>query len=715
MKKYAKTPTILQMEATECGAASLAMILAKYGRYIPLEKMRVETAVSRDGVNAANILRAAKRMGLDCHGYRKETEMLREMPMPCIIHWNFNHFVVLEGFKGKFAYLNDPAVGRRKLTWDELEEGFTGIVLTFEKMDTFVREKKQGRVGHFITSRLKTQVPVLLKLLYIGLLLIFPGLILPILSQVFVDDILARGYVNWLVRLLVFMGSCLLLKESLSYYRSLILSKLKGKMGLLGNYKFLAHMLGLPITFFDQRYVGDLVSRMDNNEEITDFLAGDLTETVLNIFVALFYLVILFFYSVPLTLIGLAGVVISIVVALLANKAIANSTMKLQMTGGKLMGSLCAGLNITDTIKASGVEMEYSNRLLGHQALYATQEQKMRRFQQIVSAIPQATNNLSDVFILLVGAMLVIQGQFTMGMLMAFNSLFDSFVEPINSLLGFFDKLQKMKSNINRVDDIEKYPQDEANKPEDAAVTDGRKLSGLIEMNDVSFGYAIQQAPVVSGFNFRLRSGESIAFVGPSGCGKSTISKVVSGLYHPWSGQILLDGIPIEKVPPAVLHASVSTVSQNIMLFSGTIRDNLTLWNSAIREEDMINAAKDACIHDFIMQQPGGYNYRLEENASNLSGGQRQRMEIARALTVNPTVLVMDEATSALDPIVEKQIMDNIQRRGCTCVIVAHRLSAIRDCNEIVVMSRGKIVQRGTHETLKNEKGGFYERFIQES
>lgn len=713
MKTYAKTPTILQMEATECGAASLAMVMAYYGHYVPLERMRIETAVSRDGVNAADILRAAKRYGLSCHGYRKnDVDALREVPMPCVIHWNFNHFVVLEGFKGRFAYLNDPAVGRRKLTIEELDEGFTGVVLTFEKTDAFVARKKVGRVLPFIVSRLRTQVPVLFKLIYIGFLLIVPGLALPVVSRVFIDDVLTAGYHNWLARLLLFMGACLLLKEGLDYYRSLILAKFKSKMTLISGYRFLSHMMRLPIAFFSQRYAGDLVDRLEDNDEINSFLAGDLAENVLNIFTALFYLGILCFYSPWLTLIGLLSVAVSLTVALMANRVIGSATIKLKMTGGKLYGAVCAGLSITDTIKASGIEMEYSNRLVGHQALYATQEQKMKRFSQIVGAIPDAMGRLVDVLILMVGGLLVMRGRFTVGMLVAFNSLFDSFCAPINELMGFFEKLQKMKSNINRVDDIERYPAEET-APKSSTVSK-QKLTGRVELRDVSYGYSPQKPPIVSDFCFHLYSGESVAFVGPSGCGKSTISNVVSGLYHAWSGDVLFDDVPIGEIPPAVLHASVAMVSQNIVLFSGTIRDNLTMWNPTIREQDMIAAAKDACIHDFIMQQSGGYDYRLSENAVNLSGGQRQRLEIARALAVNPSVLIMDEATSALDPIVEKNIMDNIRKRGCTCIIVAHRLSAIRDCNEIIVMSGGKIVERGTHESLK-QLNGFYSRFIRDT
>lgn len=713
MKSYAKTPTILQMEVTECGAASLCMVMAYHGRYVPLEQMRIETAVSRDGVNAGDMLRAAVRFGLECHGYRKETEDLKQMDMPCIIHWNFNHFVVLEGFKGKNVYLNDPGVGRRKMSFEELDLGFTGVVLTFKKTNEFKREKKKGNLVPFIHSRLKGQTLPLLQLFYIGLLLVVPGLVLPVLSQVFIDDILMAGYRDWLVRFLLFMGACLLLKELLSYYRALVLEKLKGKMVLISGYRFLTHMLKLPIAFFDQRYPGDLVNRMENNKDVNEFLAGNFAETILNVFTAIFYLVILLFYSPILTGIGIISIIISVLVAVFGNRVLANAMHKLQMSYGKLYGSICAGLNITDTIKASGIEMEYGNRLMGFHAIYATQEQKMKRFQSIINVIPEATGKIIDVLFLMIGAVMVIQGSFTTGMLIAFNSLFDSFADPVNKLLSFFEGLQTVKSNVHRVDDIQRYPQDQADESRIIKSLEGYKLSGRVELQNISFGYAIQKPPVVKNFNFRLRTGESIAFVGPSGCGKSTISKVVSGLYKPWSGHVLFDGYPIEQIPPSVLHASISTVSQNIMLFSGTVRDNISMWNKAIPEEDIIAAAKDACIDDFIVSQPGGYDYLLAENAANLSGGQRQRIEIARALAINPTILIMDEATSALDPIVEKKILDNIHRRGCTCVMVAHRLSAIRDCNEIVVMKSGEIIQRGTHEEMKHTDG-FYQQFIRD-
>lgn len=710
MSNYKKTPTVFQMEATECGAASLAMIFGYYGKFLPLEQMRIETGVSRDGCNAGNIMRAAKRYGLECKGFRKEPDALKKIATPCIIHWNFNHFVVFEGFKGDHAYINDPAVGRRKLTFDELDEAFTGVVLTFKLTPAFEKEKKKNTSFSMMLSRLKGQYGVLFKLFYIGLLLVFPGLILPVLSQMFIDDILVRGYTDWITKILVFMGGLIILKAGLTYYRSLLLQKLRSKMTLTSSLSFLAHMLRLPMHFYDQRYAGDLVDRMRNNTEVSQFLAGDLAETVLNILVAVFYLAILFLYSPVMTAIGLVNVAVCLLVVILSRKVISNASIKNQLSMGKLYGAVCAGVSITDTLKASGAENEYVSRVLGHQAKSADLVQEQSRFQQIINAIPGAVGNITDVLHLLVGGILVINGQLTMGMLLAFCSLFDSFTAPVNELVGFAQKIQTLNASINRVEDVIKYPQDDRYENESSKVSK-KKLSGDIELISVSFGYSTLKPALIENFSFHLNSGESIAFVGPSGCGKSTVSKMISGLYRPWDGQILMDGIPVEHIPKVNLTASIATVSQNITLFTGTIRDNLTMWNSAILEEDMIAAARDACIHDFIISCPGGYDYNLTENATNISGGQRQRLEIARALATKPSILVMDEATSALDPIVEKQIMDNIKRRGCTCVIVAHRLSTIRDCNQIVVMRNGKIIQRGSHKSLLNEEG-YYRNFI---
>lgn len=708
MGNYVKTPTVYQMEVTECGAASFAMIMGYFGRYIPLEQARIEVDVTRDGCNAANIMRAAKRFGLNCRGFRKEPEALRDIETPCIIHWNFNHFVVFEGFKGAYAYLNDPAVGRRKLTAEELDECFTGVVLTFSKTEQFVPEKKNVSAPEFLKARLRDYLGVVIKLIYIGILLVFPGMVLPVLSQVFLDDVLIGGYSDWLTKILVFMGSCVVLKVGLSWYRDLILSKLSGHMNLASGNAFLMHMLRLPISFFDQRNAGDLVSRMDNNSELNSFLADDLAETVLNILIAAFYAVVLLLYSPLLTLIGVVNVAICIGVIYLSNKSMSTVSLRIQMSAGKLYASMCSGYGITDTIKATSVENEYITRVLGNQAKQVNDVQRLNRFQKIVNAIPSATTDVSNVLILMVGGILIINGKLTMGMLVAFTSLFESFCDPVKKLVGFIQNIQTLKADICRVDDVEKYEEDTRYNNKD--VSTKYVFNGKVELRNISFGYSKIKPPLVEGLSFKLDPGESIAFVGPSGCGKSTVSKIASGLYHPWGGEVLLDDVPIDNISKTVFNSAVATVSQNISLFSGSIRDNLTMWRTDILEELIDDAAKDACIYDDIMAM-GGYDALLTEGAQNLSGGQRQRLEIARALITNPAVLVMDEATSALDAKTEEQVLDRVRRRGCTCIIVAHRLSAIRDCKQIIVMQHGKVVETGNNESLI-KKDGYYKKLV---
>ena len=710
-KNYAKTPTIYQMEATECGAASLSMIMGYYGRYMALEQLRIETGVSRDGCNAKNILRAARKFGLAAKGYRKSLENLLQCKPPCIIHWNFNHFVVWEGVKGKYAYINDPAMGRRKLTLEEVDDCFTGIVLTFEKTENFHKEKRKKTLFGFIKGRLKGQYSSLIALVLIGLCLVFPGLVIPVFSRVFIDDILLGGNIKWITALLVIMCGTILFQAILSFYRGLLLEKLQNKMALVSAHGFLSHMFRLPISFFDQRYSGDLAERVENNNNVSTFLAGDLAETVLNIMVSTFYLLLLLSYSPLLTLIGVSNVIINLLIVKFSSDAISNITMKLQQDQGKMIGSVFAGLNITSTLKASGTENEYVGRIQGYYAKTILLEQKLGKQQQILNAIPSVANEISNVLVMMVGGILVINGEMTAGMLVAYTSLLGSFTEPINQLVGFIQKIQTLKADMSRVEDIMKYEED-SKFVEHEIIPMSEKLTGEIELRNISFGYSILEKPLVENFNFYLPCGSSIAFVGASGCGKSTISKIVSGLYMPWTGEILMDKVDSKQIPKEILSSSVSTVSQSITLFSGTIRENLTMWNRNILDEDMVQAAKDACIHEVITAKPGAYDFMLAEGGINLSGGQRQRLEIARALVTNPSILIMDEATSALDPIVEKEIIDNIKRRGCTCIIVAHRLSAIRDCDEIIVMERGKIVQRGTHQELAYQEG-HYQRLIQ--
>lgn len=712
-KNYVKTPTVFQMEATECGAASLAMIFAHFGKEIPLEQMRIETGVSRDGSKASNIVLAAKRLGLEAKGYRYSLRKLKEVAsLPCLIHWNFNHFVVYEGKKGNYHYLNDPAEGRRRLTEEELDSGYTGITIQFEKKEGFQKERKKRTLFNFIRARLKGQALAIAGLLLIGIFLVVPGLMMPVFSSVFIDEILVGKTTSWFMKFLILMCATIGFQLFFTYLKSALLLKLQNKLALVSAYGFISHMFRLPMNFFDQRNVGDLSGRVENNNNVSVFLAGELGETVLNIFVSAFYLVLLLLYSPLLTLIGVAGAVINILLMKLSAGKLEDMSKKMQQDIGKMCGVFYTGISITSTLKASGVENDYVSRIMGYYSKSAGKGQEMAKTQEMLNAIPEISKSATNVLVLMLGGILVIRGSLTAGQLVAYTSLLASFVMPINSLVGFIQKIQTMKTDMGRVEDIQKYKEDPVYDAAMKKAEMDKKLSGRVSLHQVSFGYSILEPPLVEGFDFELSTGKSIAFVGASGSGKSTVSKIVSGLYQPWGGEVLYDDIPMKQIPAEVLNISLSTVSQQVVLFAGSIRDNLTMWNRHIMESDMVKAAKDACIHDIITQKPGAYDYMLSEGGNNLSGGQRQRLEIARALVTNPSILIMDEATSALDPLVEKQIVDNIKRRGCTCVIVAHRLSAIRDCDEILVMSEGKIVQRGTHAQLA-EVEGHYRKLIQ--
>ena len=701
-RTWVKTPTVYQMEATECGAASLAMVLGYYGCYIPLEQLRIETGVSRDGCNALNILKAARKYGMTCKGFSKNVKDLESIPTPAIIHWNFNHFVVFEGFKGGYPYINDPAMGRRKLTLEDLDNSFTGIVLTLEPNEYFEKNKKPSSFSGFVHERLKGQQSAIAALIITGLLLVVPGIVIPAFSQIFIDNILLGDNSNWVGSLIAIMLATVIFQALFTLYRGKVLIRLQSKMALVSDHKFLHKMFRLPITFFDQRYAGDLSQRVENNNSVSDFLAGELAETVLNTFVACFYLVLMFIYSPLLTLIGLAGVALSLLLCHFISKCFMNYAMKVQQDHAKTVGVCYSGIVASDTLKASGAENEYVSRVLGYMSKNIKSDQKLGRLQEILIAVPNTIAALMSIMILIVGGTLVISGTLTAGMLVAFNLLLAGITEPINKLMSFVSRIHTIKADMNRVDDIEKYELAPKYREIEFAEFD-EKLSGDVEFADVSFGYSPLANPLIENFNFHVQTGHSVALVGPSGCGKSTIAKILSGLYEPWSGDVLVDGVALKRISPDIMASSIAVVNQSITIFTGSIRDNLTLWNKSIMEKDIIRAAKDACLHDTITGLPGAYDFVLDEDGQNLSGGQRQRLEIARALVTNPSILILDEATSALDPIVEKEVMDNIKRRGCTCVIVAHRLSTIRDCDEILVMEKGHIVQRGTHDELVKE------------
>lgn len=705
---YRRTPTEYQMEVSECGAASLSMILQYYGRYEPLEKLRVETGVSRNGCNAKNIYIAAEELGLKVTASSRDVnKLLEKNHPPCMLHWNYSHFVVFEGIKGGKYILNDPQYGRRKLTAEEFEEGYSGTVLQFEKGDRFVPGGRKKSLVSFVAERLKGQWKTLAALFLLGVALILPGVLNPIYSQVFVDNILVDGRITWMKWLLLMMALTIIFDSYFSFISAQITLFLRTKTSLITTDSMIGHMLRLPMEFYEQRYAGDLVGRVYNNIAVSGFVSGQLVNVAVSLLTSIVYLVIMFLYSKYMALVGLAFSLFSSIVAIIASKKIVAMTLKFGMDTGKLYGNLYNGLSSLSSLKAVGAEGEYVGRLFGYYAEVNNNDQKLGRLQTTLDTLPSVISAINTVALLVIGSRLVVEGELTPGGIMAFTGFLGAFSAPFSSVVSFVRNMQQVKNDMVRVEDIMNYPEeDNYTSPKDEEMN-GTKLTGNIDIDDISFSYGKLDKPFIKDFTFHIQSGQSIALVGNSGCGKSTIAKMLSCLYRPWSGKIMFDGVEISEIPREVINCSVAVVTQNISLFEGSIYDNITTWNNAIKYDDVVQATKDACIYNEIIAKKGGFDYLLKEDGSNISGGQRQRVEIAKALALNPTILILDEATSALDAGTEKEILDNIRRRGCTCVVVAQRLSTIRDCDEIVYMEHGLIKERGTHEKLLDMNGKY--------
>jgi NHLM bacteriocin system ABC transporter peptidase/ATP-binding protein len=707
-----RTPTILQLESVECGAAALAMVLAFYGRHVPLEQMRVDCGVSRDGSKASGLLRAARAHGLVARGFRKEPRELATLPMPAIAFVNFNHFVVIEGLREGRWYLNDPARGRRSIDAAEFDQAFTGVVLTFERGPDFKPGGSAPSVLRSLAQYLEGFRGSIAFAIAIGLLLVLPGLALPWLLGRFVDDVLVSSMDGVAAPLLTGLIVAALVRSVLLAVQARFLMDTFGRAARASARRFFAQALSLPMAFYSQRSAGEIAARVDLNERVAEAISTDFAVLALHLFTASFFLVLMVRLEPRLAFVVTLCVALELLVWRVLARRTAEISQELSVQAGKLSGMATGGLANIESIKAGGQETALLRKWMGMQVQFLNASIRSQRAMVWLGEAPSLLGLVASLAVLGLGAVLIIRGDgFTVGDLVAFQVLVAGFTAPVQGLFSQTQSLQTLRGDLSRLDDVLHHKPEPGVSTEAAPKGAAGQLSGALEFRNVTFGYNKGDAPLVEDFSLTLRPGGRIAVVGASGSGKSTLARMAAGLFTPWSGEILFDGKPRSAYDRAQLAAAVAFVDQDVSLFEGTVRENLTLWDDAAPEA-IERALRDAAVEADVFAGRGGLDAKLQEGARNLSGGQRQRLEIARALVKDPRLLILDEATSALDPTSEAAVEANLRARGIACLVIAHRLSTVRDADEIVVLDKGRVVERGRHEDLLKIGAGRYAALV---
>ena len=711
-----RTPTVLQMENTECGAASLSIVLQHYGRYVPLTQLRELCGVSRDGSDAANLILAARSLGLDAKGFKKSIAALEKVKPPAILFWEFNHFLVFEGFRGDRVALNDPALGPRTVSREEFDRSYTGIVLTLEPGPEFQRGGRAPSPWPIVWRRLSSEPMGALFIAIAGLLLILPQLVMPVFAQIYLDEVIGNAMNHWLKPMLWAMALTIGLQVVLQHLQLVGTRSLEKRLTRRFAIGFEHQILALPERFYSQRHASDIASRMGINANIAEFIGGQLIPMATGLVLLVFYLILTFLYSPWLGLLILTTTAINALVVQRNLRTQKDANLALQKDAAKSGAVVVGAMRDIETIKAAALEHDVFRRFAGYQSRLLNTLQALQLRNARLRLIPNGLTTFNEVAVLLLGFLLVIRGDLTLGMLLAAQTIAFSLKGQIESVIGFVQQLPGFEAGVLRLEDVLEQPRDPL--LDDTSRTDTNtaptRLSGKIEIDALRYGFTAIQAPLIDGLSLTIQPGMRVALVGGSGSGKSTLAKLLAGLHQPTGGTIRFDGHTLLELPRSVAVASLAMVQQEIQLFGCSVRDNLSLWNRAISDAALLDACRDAEVLDVVRGLPDGLDTQLSEGGRNLSGGQRQRLELARALVNNPSILIMDEATSALDAETERKLIANLARRGCTQIIVAHRLSTIRDADLILVMEQGQVIQRGTHAQLVQDTGGAYAQLLSE-
>lgn len=699
-----RTPTVIQMENVESGAAALAIILAYYKRFVSLEELRYECGVSRDGCNMSNLVQCAKAYGLDAEVYSLDIKDLQKLRIPCILQWKNKNFVVLEGFGPDLIYINDPAKGPHKISYDEFSKNFSGNTLLLTTTDRFRTKGSPPNFLHLLLERVKIVAPyTLLTLFILQLCVILLGLLPPSFSRVFIDNFLGQHMWQGKWILLGLMGLALIL-QAWAGLSGLVALRLSRKFTYYFSTEFLNHVLKLPILYFNQRYGAEIITRMGLNQTISSLMSEHLAAATINFCLIAIYGLVIFRYDHLIATVGILAVLLNLGMLLSISRARSNNYNRLKQEEATSIGIAVDTIQNMESVKMMGNPYFAFSRVVGLVTRNINNFQEIGKKDVWLTSAAQFVNNVANLGLLGLGSWRVMEGHLSIGMLLALQMLMSMFLAPITQLIQFGMQIQTLKIDLLRLNDVLKNPIDPllltSNKQAEPL-----KLKGEIELDNITFGYSPLDPPLFDNFSLHIKAGEHIALVGATGSGKSTLAKIICGILKPWKGEVKYDGKLFETLSQQQIKHSLGWVDQDIFLFNRSIRDNLTLWDHRITPEQLIEATKDACIYDEIMNKIDGFETMLNEGGANLSEGQRQRLEIARAFLLNPSILILDEATSALDSITEHEIFYNIAKRDVTCVLVAHRLSTVKKCDRIIVLDKGQIVQIGTHDELRKTPG----------